>query len=30
VLVVPVTAIAEHKGEFYAFLELPGGIDRRK
>jgi len=30
VLVVPVTAVAEHKGEFYAFVEEPGGIRRRK
>jgi RND family efflux transporter MFP subunit len=30
VLVVPVQAIAEHKGEFFAFVETPGGIQRRK
>jgi multidrug efflux pump subunit AcrA (membrane-fusion protein) len=30
VLLVPVQAIAEHLGEFYAFLDLPGGIERRK
>jgi len=30
VLLVPVQAIAENKGEFYAFLELSGGIERRK
>ncbi|MFI5461603.1 MAG: efflux RND transporter periplasmic adaptor subunit, partial [Isosphaerales bacterium] len=30
VLLVPVQAIAEHKGEFYAFVEEPGGIRRRK
>ena len=30
VLVVPVQAIAEHKGEFYAFVDEPGGIKRRK
>jgi HlyD family secretion protein len=30
VLVVPVQAIAEHKGEFYAFMEKPGGVERRK
>ena len=30
VLVVPVQAVAEHKGDFYAFVEEPGGIQRRK
>jgi len=32
VLVVPVAAVAEHKGEFFAFVEEPGdgGIKRRK
>jgi len=30
VLVVPVQAVAEHKGEFYAFAKLPGGIEMRK
>jgi HlyD family secretion protein len=30
VLLVPVQAVAEHMGEFYAFLDLPGGIQRRK
>jgi HlyD family secretion protein len=30
VMVVPVQAIAEHKGEFYAFVEESGGIRRRK
>jgi RND family efflux transporter MFP subunit len=30
VIVVPVQAIAEHKGEFYAFVDEPGGIHRRK
>ena len=30
VLVVPVQAIAEHKGEFFAYVEEPGGFRRRK
>jgi RND family efflux transporter MFP subunit len=30
VLVVPVQAIAEHKGEFYAFLDTPTGFKRRR
>ena len=30
VLVVPVQAIAEHKGDFYAFVEEPGGIEPAK
>jgi HlyD family secretion protein len=30
VLVVPVQAISEYKGEFYAFVEDPGGIKLRK
>jgi HlyD family secretion protein len=30
VLLVPVQAVAEHMGEFYAFLDRPGGIERRK
>jgi HlyD family secretion protein len=30
VLVVPVQAIAEHKGEFYAFLDKTGSVERRK
>ncbi|MDR3623297.1 MAG: efflux RND transporter periplasmic adaptor subunit [Paludisphaera borealis] len=30
ILVVPVQAIAEHKGDFFAFVEDPGGIHRRK
>ena len=30
VLVVPVQAVAEHKGEFYAFVKLPNGIEMRK
>jgi HlyD family secretion protein len=30
VLVVPVQAVAEHKGDFYAFVEDPGGIRLRK
>ena len=30
VLVVPVQAVAEHKGEFFAFVEEPGGLLRRK
>jgi len=30
VLVVPVQAVAEYKGDFYAFLEEPGGVQRRK
>jgi len=30
VLVVPVQAITEHKGEFYAFVDEPGGIKLRK
>jgi RND family efflux transporter MFP subunit len=30
VLVVPVQAVAEHKGAFYAFVDEPGGIHRRK
>jgi RND family efflux transporter MFP subunit len=30
VLVVPVQSIAEHKGEFFAFVDEPGGIQRRK
>jgi RND family efflux transporter MFP subunit len=30
VLVVPVQAVAEHKGEFYAFIDEPGGIKLRK
>lgn len=29
VLVVPITAIAEHKGEYFAFVVTPGMIDRR-
>jgi RND family efflux transporter MFP subunit len=30
VLVVPVQAVAEHKGDFYAFVDDPGGIKIRK
>jgi multidrug efflux pump subunit AcrA (membrane-fusion protein) len=30
VLVVPVQAVAEHKGEFYAFVDEPAGIRLRK
>jgi RND family efflux transporter MFP subunit len=30
VLVVPVSAVAENKGDFYAFVEEPGGIKLRK
>jgi hypothetical protein len=30
VLVVPVQAIAEHQGEFFAFVDGPGGSQRRK
>jgi HlyD family secretion protein len=30
VLVVPVQAVAEYKGDFYAFVEVPAGIQRRK
>ena len=30
VLVVPVQAVAEHKGEFFAFVDEPGGIKLRK
>ena len=30
VLVVPVQAIAEHKGDFYAFVDLPGKVELRK
>jgi RND family efflux transporter MFP subunit len=30
VLTVPIQAIAEHKGEFYAFVDTPTGLDRRK
>jgi len=30
VLVVPVQAVAEHKGEFYAFVAKPAGTERRK
>ncbi len=30
VLVVPVQAVAEHKGDFYAFVDDPGGIRMRK
>ena len=30
VLVVPVQAVAEHKGEFFAYVEEPGGFHRRK
>ncbi|APW59712.1 Macrolide export protein MacA [Paludisphaera borealis] len=30
ILVVPVQAIAEHKGDFFAFVEDPGGFHRRK
>ncbi len=30
VLMVPVQAIAEHKGEFFAFVEKPGSIERRQ
>ncbi len=30
VLVVPIQAVAEYKGDFYAFVEDPGGIKLRK
>ena len=30
VLVVPIQAVAEHKGEFYAFVETEGKYERRK
>ncbi len=30
VLMVPVQAIAEHKGDFFAFVESPRGVERRK
>jgi RND family efflux transporter MFP subunit len=30
VLVVPVQAVAEHKGDFYAFVDEPGSIQLRK
>jgi RND family efflux transporter MFP subunit len=30
VLVVPVQSVAEHKGEFYAFIDKPGAIELRK
>lgn len=30
VLVVPVQAVAEYKGDFYAFVEVAAGIQRRK
>lgn len=30
VLVVPVQAVAEHKGDFYVFVDEPGGIKLRK
>ncbi len=30
VLIVPVQAIAEHKGDFYAFVLRPGAIELRK
>jgi HlyD family secretion protein len=30
VLIVPVQAIAEHKGDFYAFVDTPRGMERRK
>ena len=30
VLVVPVQAIAEHKGDFYAFVDVPGKVELRK
>jgi multidrug efflux pump subunit AcrA (membrane-fusion protein) len=30
VLVVPVQAVAENKGDFYAFVDEPGGVKLRK
>ena len=30
VLIVPVQAVAEHKGEFFAFVDRPPVIERRK
>ena len=30
VLIVPVQAVAEHKGEFFAFVDRPPAIERRK